>query len=122
MSSGTATHHFHWSKLVPMVLCVALLTAQQTRAVRGSVKDQGGHVLAGAVVQIQNTTSHNIRSYITQKDGTYYFEELSPSVSYQLRATYRGIVGPVKTLSKFDSRTLATIDLTTHLDRGARSR
>ena len=81
MSGGPATHHFHWSKLVPMVLWVALLTAQQPRAVRGSVKDQGGHVLAGAVVQIQNTTSHDIRSYITQKDGTYYFEELSPTLA-----------------------------------------
>jgi hypothetical protein len=62
MSSGTATHHVHSSRLVSLVLWMAVLTAQQTRAVRGTVKDQEGHVLTGAVVQIQNMTSLNIRS------------------------------------------------------------
>jgi hypothetical protein len=120
MNSGTATHQFHWRKLVPLVLWVAVLAAQQTRAVRGTVKDQGGHVLAGVVVQIQNMVSLNIRSYVTQNDGTYHFGELSQNVSYQLRATYRGIPGPIKTLSEFDFRTLATINLTARLDRRSR--
>jgi len=120
MNNGTSIHQFHWRRLVALVLCVGVLAAQQTRAVRGTVKDQREQVLAGAVVQIQNTATLNIRSYVTQKDGIYYFGDLSPNVSYQLRATYRGILGPIKTLSKFDSRTLATINLTTHIDRRSR--
>ena len=75
---------------MPMVLCVAILSAQQARAVRGTVKDQRGHVLAGAVFQIQNMESFNIRSYITQKAGDYYFRDpdATPSHSY-LKMLYR---------------------------------
>jgi hypothetical protein len=70
MSSVTANQQFRCSKVVPLLLWVAVLSAQETRAVRGTVKDQEGHVLTGAVVQIQNMASFNIRSYITQEDGT----------------------------------------------------
>jgi hypothetical protein len=95
----------------------AVASAQQTRAVRGTVRDEDGKVVEGVTVQIQNMASLNVRSYITQKDGDYHFEELDPNVSYQLQATYKGIFGPVRTLSRFDSSMLATIDLTIHLDR-----
>ena len=59
------------------------------RPVAGMVTDKKGNTLPGAVVQLENTRSLVVQSYITQKDGRYHFEGLSEDVDYTLRARYR---------------------------------
>ena len=46
--------------------------------------------MSGAVVQLKNMKTLQIRSFITQTDGTYRFFELSPDVDYELKADYQG--------------------------------
>jgi len=65
----------------------------------------------GAVVYLKNTKSLQIRSFFTQKDGSYFFHDLSPDIDYELKAEYNGLSSGSHTLSSFDSRKLATINL-----------
>lgn len=83
----------------------------QTRSVEGTVSAADDSAVNGAVVQLKNLKSLQIRSFITQKDGHYYFKELSPDVDYELRADYSGSSSSTKTLSSFDSRREAIINL-----------
>ena len=39
-----------------------------------------------------------VRSYVTQKDGTYFFHGLSPDVDYEVKAQYNGVWSPPKTV------------------------
>ena len=102
-----------------LLLCAAGLFAQQkkkkgeetTRSVEGLVSTAEDAPAAGAVVQLKNTKTLQIRSFITKENGTYYFHELSPDVDYELKADFQGLSSGAKTLSSFDSRRTATINL-----------
>ena len=100
---------------VALTLWVSAASGQLFRAVRGTVKDQNGHVLAGAVVQIEDRSSLQIRSYLTQGDGAYHFEDLSADLTYHLRAKYAGVSGHERVLSRYKSKTAAVVDLTIDL-------
>jgi protocatechuate 3,4-dioxygenase beta subunit len=89
----------------------AIVLGQNQRSVQGRVLDSNGNPLEGAVVKIKDTRTLQVRSFITQADGRYYFYGLSPDVDYELRATYKDASSPVQKLSAFDSRKQATIDL-----------
>ena len=82
-----------------------------TRSVEGVVTDPGGKPVAGAVVHLKNTKTLQIRSFISKDDGTYSFHGLSTNVDYELKAEYKDASSDVKTLSVFDSRTKAVINL-----------
>ncbi len=107
-----------------LAITVALLTyapqvfAQRSRqgeatvrSVEGSVTNAAGKPVAGAVVQLKNTKTLQVRSFISKEDGTYAFHGLSTNVDYELKAEYQGATSDVKTLSVFDSRTKAVINL-----------
>jgi Carboxypeptidase regulatory-like domain len=82
-----------------------------TRSVEGIVTSPEDAAVNGAVVQLKNLKTLQIRSFITKDDGTYYFHGLSPDVDYELRADFQGTSSGTKTLSSFDSRKAATINL-----------
>ncbi len=73
--------------------------------------DARGNPLPGAVVTLENTKSLDVRSFISRKDGTYEFHGLNADIDYALRAQYRGKQSDQKTVSKFDSSKVATVDL-----------
>ena len=104
--------------LAGLVLPLAiLLTAQmKPRMVIGKVVDARGNTLPGAVVQLEDTVTLAVRSYITQRDGVYHFDGLSDDVDYELRAHYRGHWSDHKTVSKFDSSTKPQVNLTIPID------
>jgi len=81
------------------------------RSVQGSVTSAEDSPVNGAVVQLKNVKSLQIRSFITKEDGNYYFHGLSPDVDYELKADFQGASSSTKTLSSFDSRKDATINL-----------
>jgi hypothetical protein len=85
--------------------------AAGTRTVQGFVTSAEGEPVPGAVVQLKNTKNLQIRSFIAKEDGTYYFNGLSPDIDYELRAEYQGASSPTKTLSAFDNRKQAIINL-----------
>ncbi len=81
------------------------------RSVEGSVTDAQGKAVPGAVVHLKNTKTLQIRSFIAKEDGTYAFHGLSTNVDYELKAEHNGASSDVKTLSVFDSRNKAVINL-----------
>ena len=81
------------------------------RSVQGAVKDPDDNLVEGAVVQLKNTKTLQIRSFISLKDGTYHFQGLNTNVDYELKAEHQGLSSPVRTLSTFDSRPKAVINL-----------
>jgi hypothetical protein len=81
------------------------------RSVQGTVLDSNGDLAEGAVVQLKNTKSLQVKSFITLKEGTYTFLGLSKNVDYELKADFRGGSSPVKTLSVYDTHKKAVINL-----------
>ncbi len=85
---------------------------QNVRSVQGTVFDANDAAVNGAVVQLKNTKTLQIRSFITKENGAYYFHGLSPDVDYELKAdNNQGASSPTKTLSSFDSRKEAVLNL-----------
>jgi hypothetical protein len=81
------------------------------RSVQGVVTNAQGEAVNGAVVQLKNTKTLQIRSFITRDNGSYYFHGLSTDVDYELRADSDGTASGAKTLSSFDTRKQATMNL-----------
>jgi hypothetical protein len=103
--------------LAALLFCTAATFAQkkkgqdQTRNVQGTVSGSDDSAVDGARVYLENTKTLQVRTFYTQKDGSYYFHELSPDVDYKLRAEYEGVTSPTKTLSSFDTRKDAVLNL-----------
>jgi len=102
-----------------LLVCAAGLLAQEkkkkgeetTRSVQGVVTTAEDTPVVGAVVQLKDTKTLQIRSFISKENGAYYFYELSPDKDYELKADYQGASSGTKTLSLFDSRKKAIINL-----------
>jgi len=84
---------------------------ENTRMVQGTVCDPAENPVDGAVVQLKDTKSLRVRSYITKDDGLYRFYGLSPDVDYEVKASHQGRLSDSKTVSLFDSRKQITINL-----------
>ena len=84
---------------------------EQTRSVSGTVRGANGEPADGAVVQLKDTRTLRVRSYITKADGNYFFHGLGKNVDYELRAEFKGASSDKKTLSVYDSRQNAVINL-----------
>ena len=83
----------------------------QEKSVSGMVTDAGGAAVPGAVVQLKNTKTLQVRSFIAKEMGEYYFHGLATDVDYEIRAEANGKSSATKTLSSFDSHPDATINL-----------
>ncbi len=81
------------------------------RSVQGSVTDATDKPVEGAVVQLKDTKTLQVRSFITKADGMYHFHGLSSNVDYELKADYQGASSSNKTLSSFDGRKQAVVNL-----------
>ena len=87
------------------------LAAQATRTLQGQVMKSGDAPLSGAVVYLKNTKTLAVRTFVSDDKGNYRFASLSPNVDYEIYAEYKGAKSDTKTLSAFDSRSTATINL-----------
>ena len=101
---------------IAIVFSLAVLHAQKnddttTRTVEGIVTDAAKQAVANAVVQLKNAKTLQIRSFITQGDGNYHFTGLATDVEYQVKAEHEGAASPWKTLSVFNSKKTAVINL-----------
>jgi hypothetical protein len=100
-------------------ICVAPALAQtraekraeaNMRSVTGLVTGADDMPAVGAVVQLKDMRTLQVRSFITQANGTYHFYELKMDVDYQLTARSGDTTAPSKTLSVFDSRKEAILN------------
>jgi len=98
-------------------LSPAVLFAQKkseeptTRTVEGKVTNAAKQPVAKAVVQLKNVKTLQIRSFITEEDGSYHFAGLQTDVEYQLKAEFNGIATGWKTLSVFNSKKAPVVNL-----------
>ncbi len=117
--TGLPARFPHFVRFAPFVVLLLLAFApagfaqkdSATRSVQGAVSNPDDGAVIGGVVQLKNMKTLQIRSFITKQDGTYHFFELSPDVDYELKADFQGASSGPKTLSSFDSRKKAVINL-----------
>ena len=94
-----------------------MLAAQQAyRNLSGTVRDRHREALRGAVVQIENQSTHAVNSYITDRNGTYSFKRLDANTDYSVWFTYRGQQSKTRTLSSFDTNQNAVLDLSVKVE------
>jgi hypothetical protein len=82
-----------------------------TRALQGQVTDSEDKPVTGAVVQLKDLRTLQVRSFITQDGGNYHFSGLKADTDYQVRADYNGASSAARTLSVFDSRRTPIVNL-----------
>jgi hypothetical protein len=100
------------SLLALLVAAIAIpVIAQGTRTLQGQVASNSDGPLSGAVVYLKNTKTLAVRTFIADNTGNYRFTSLSPNVDYEVYAEFKGAKSDTKTLSAFDSRSTAVINL-----------
>ena len=92
------------------LLSVQLLVPAETRIVQGIVTNDG-EPIKGAVVQIENRATLQLRSYVTQQDGEYHFANLALDAEYQVWAKRGDKESKKQTVSQFNSKKVVKIDL-----------
>jgi Carboxypeptidase regulatory-like domain len=75
-----------------------------TRALAGTVTDPDEKPVTGAVVQLKDMRTLQVRSFISQEDGSYHFSGLKVDNDYQVKADHNERTSGWKTLSVFDAR------------------
>ena len=56
------------------------------RTIQGVVKDTADAVVVGAVVQLKNTKTLQVRSFITKEDGKFNYNSMPRDVNFEIRA------------------------------------
>jgi hypothetical protein len=85
--------------------------ASAPRNLTGTVFDKADQVAPSAIVYLKNTRTLAVATFIAEQDGSYRFNNLSPNVDYEVRAESNGRKSAPKTLSSFDTRKQAHINL-----------
>ncbi|MHB8301384.1 MAG: carboxypeptidase-like regulatory domain-containing protein [Acidobacteriaceae bacterium] len=87
--------------------------AQQNaeRSVQGRVVDDADKPLSKAIVYLSDLRTLTVESYITQDDGAYRFQQLSPNDDYKLWAQLDDRKSKSKTLSSYDNRSIFRVIL-----------
>lgn len=81
------------------------------RTLQGTVKLPDDSPIEAAVVKLKNVKTLQVRSFITKPDGSYLFGGLSTNADYEIWADHDGKSSETRTLSVFDSRKIAIINL-----------
>ena len=82
------------------------------RSVEGIVMDSGEKPIKGAVVELKDDKTLQVRSFITiGDDGKYHFYGLKIDQDYQVKANYNGQTSGWRRISLFDDRKLVTMNL-----------
>jgi hypothetical protein len=81
------------------------------RSLGGTVLNRDDAPIPHAVVHLKNLKTLAIKTYIADQEGKYQFNGLSRNIDYELFAENDGRKSSTKTLSSFDSRPKATMNL-----------
>lgn len=109
---------FKMTRLAFLLALTGVLLAQsgkkgeaKERTVEGTVVDASGKPVPGAIIQLKNTRTQQIRSFIAQEKGEFFFSGLNTDIDYEIRAEAEGNSSPAKTLSSYDGRKAFTVVL-----------
>jgi hypothetical protein len=90
--------------------CPLAIGQMGTRNLSGTVTDHHSEPLKGAVVQVENSVTMGVVSYITTRNGKYDFKHLDGDTDYRVWVNFRGRKSKVRQLSEFDSNRPKTIN------------
>jgi hypothetical protein len=82
-----------------------------TRTAEGMVTAADSRPVNGAIVQLKDTRTLQIRSFVTKEDGAYHFAGLSTNDEYEIRAEHNGASSGTKRLGVYDQHKIAKINL-----------
>ena len=82
-----------------------------SKTLSGTVLNKGDQPIQGAVVYLKNMKTTTVKSFFSQKDGTYRFPQLALNTDYEVYAEKDGKKSDTKTISQFDDRYSPTINL-----------
>jgi hypothetical protein len=100
-------------------ICAMSLLAQERkkkgdtglREVQGTVVDSADKFVVGAVVQLKDMRTLQVRSFISQENGAYHFSGLKVEEDYELKADFNGMTSGSRRLSIYDSRSDPVVNL-----------
>ena len=105
-----APHTYRFCPLLAIVGVLAVppaMCAQAKPAVRhtvdGTVEDGAKAPVAGAVVYLENPKSLDVQSYLSDNQGHYHFNHISPQTDYDLWAEQNGLQSKHQFISQFSS-------------------
>ena len=80
------------------------------RSLSGSIRDAGHEPIRNAVVELRNTNTGEVVTFITDESGRYNFKRLDGNADYEVWVLFRGNRSPTRSISKFDSHMVKVID------------
>lgn len=81
------------------------------RAVEGHVYYKGGEPAREAAVQLEDRSTMQVVSRITDRDGHFRFIGLNPDRDYEIRAVKNNHASGSHSISRFSSRSVEKVDL-----------
>ncbi|NNM65354.1 MAG: carboxypeptidase regulatory-like domain-containing protein [Burkholderiales bacterium] len=122
MTSRTRTQHRWLAAAVVCVVAVALAGALPARAkqmsnpslrsLSGRVSDTSHEPIRGAIVELRNSNTLEVVTYLTDDNGRYNFKRLDGNVDYEVWVIFRGKPSATRSISKFDSHMVKVINFT----------
>lgn len=74
---------------------------ETVRIVRGTVLDEAGKPVSGAIVEVKDVRTSKSRTYTTKDDGQYRFDDLLRKNDYEFKASTRDAASPVRRVTQF---------------------
>lgn len=81
------------------------------RILQGTVFDEKDQPVVGAVVQLKNVRTLQMRSYISKENGEYHFSSLKIDDDYEVEARNNAMTSGPKKISIFDNRKIVIQNL-----------
>jgi hypothetical protein len=81
------------------------------RSIQGVVTDANRAPVPKAIVQLKDTRTLQIRSFVTTVDGGYHFASLRMDTDYEVKASLGDQSTQTKRISTFESRKNVTVNL-----------
>ncbi len=82
------------------------------RNIRGLITDSSHEPIRNAVVQLRNSNTNQVITYITSTDGQYNFKRLDSHTDFQVWVEFRGMRSETRSISMFDSHLDKVINFT----------
>jgi len=76
--------------------------APTSRSLRGTVTDDTGQPMGGALVTLTDDSTKDKVTFITKKDGKFNFADLSFTKDYEVVAKYQNQESSLRKLSQYD--------------------
>ena len=80
-------------------------TAAVQRVAEGEVVNGAKKPVEGAIVYLENPTSLDIKSYLTDTNGHFHFTQVAAQTDYEVWAEQNGVQSKHKFISQFSSHT-----------------